>query len=73
MQVACPSCAHVITVPPEKAAVPNLKAKCRCGHLFVLASAARPQGAESAALDAPGPSTGVVRVAAANEIGRAHV
>ena len=34
MQVACPSCAHVITVPPEKAALPNLKAKCRCGTLF---------------------------------------
>jgi hypothetical protein len=32
--VACPSCAHVITVPPEKAALPNLKAKCRCGTLF---------------------------------------
>src|SRR6266545_3114264 len=66
MQVPCPSCAHVITVPPERAAVPNLKAKCRCGHLFAIASAARPQGAEPAALDAPGPSTGVVRVAAAN-------
>jgi hypothetical protein len=36
MQVACPSCAHVITVPPEKAALPNLKAKCRCGTLFAL-------------------------------------
>jgi hypothetical protein len=34
MQVACPSCAQVITVPPEKAALPNLKAKCRCGTLF---------------------------------------
>ena len=66
MQVACPSCAHVITVPPERAAVPNLKAKCRCGHLFAIASAAHPQAAEPVAFDAPGPSTGVVRVAAAN-------
>jgi len=66
MQVACPSCAHVITVPSEKAAVPNLKAKCRCGHLFAIASVANPQGAEPVALDPPGPSTGVVRVAAAN-------
>ena len=66
MQVACPSCAHVITVPPERAAVPNLKAKCRCGHLFAIASVATPQGAEPVALDPPGPSTGVVRVAAAN-------
>jgi len=64
MQVACPSCAHVITVPPEKAAVPNLKAKCRCGHTFPIASAAQPAG--PVVLDAPGPSTGVVRVAAAN-------
>jgi hypothetical protein len=64
MQVACPSCAHVITVPPEKAAVPNLKAKCRCGHTFPIASATPPGG--PAALDPPGPSTGVVRVAAAN-------
>jgi hypothetical protein len=66
MQVACPSCAHVITVPPERAAVPNLKAKCRCGHLFAIASVASPQGAEPVSPDAPGPSTGVVRVAAAN-------
>jgi hypothetical protein len=66
MQVACPSCAHVITVPPERAAVPNLKAKCRCGHLFTVASAAQPPAAEPIALDPPGPSTGVVRVAAAN-------
>ena len=66
MQVACPSCAHVITVPPERAAVPNLKAKCRCGHLFAIASVATPQGAEPVAPDPPGPSTGVVRVAAAN-------
>ena len=66
MQVACPSCAHVITVPPEKAALPNLKAKCRCGHLFTLAEAAKPAGTARPALDPPGPSTGVVRVAAAN-------
>jgi hypothetical protein len=37
MQVACPSCGHVLTVPPERAAVPNLKAKCRCGTVFPLA------------------------------------
>jgi hypothetical protein len=36
MQVACPSCANVLTVPPEKAAVPNLKAKCRCGTVFAV-------------------------------------
>jgi hypothetical protein len=66
MQVACPSCAHVITVPPEKAALPNLKAKCRCGHLFALTSAAAPAARAAPALDPPGPSTGVVRVTAAN-------
>jgi hypothetical protein len=65
MQVACPSCAHVITVPPEKAAVPGLKAKCRCGHVFAVAAAA-PAPATPVVLDAPGPSTGVVRVANAN-------
>jgi hypothetical protein len=65
MQVACPSCAHVITVPPEKAAVPGLKARCRCGHLFELASVA-PAPAAAFALNPPGPSTGVVRVANAN-------
>ena len=37
MQVACPSCGHVLTVPPERAAVPNLRAKCRCGHVFPVA------------------------------------
>jgi hypothetical protein len=66
MQVACPSCGHVITVPPEKAALPNLKAKCRCGHLFSLASAAAPAAKAVPAFDPPGPSTGVVRVTAAN-------
>jgi hypothetical protein len=65
MQVACPSCAHVITVPPEKAALPNLKLKCRCGHLFPISAAATP-GPASVAHDPPGPSTGVVRVTAAN-------
>jgi len=65
MQVACPSCAHVITVPPERAAVPGLKAKCRCGHVFALASVA-PSPASALPLDPPGPSTGVVRVANAN-------
>jgi len=40
MQVACPSCANVLTVPPEKAAVPNLKAKCRCGTVFAVTGAA---------------------------------
>ncbi|HEU0105369.1 MAG TPA: hypothetical protein VFT38_04315 [Vicinamibacteria bacterium] len=66
MQVACPSCAHVITVPAERAAVPNLKAKCRCGHLFAVASVAEAAGPEPVSFDPPGPSTGVVRVAAAN-------
>jgi len=66
MQVACPSCAHVITVPPERA-VPGLKAKCRCGHVFAVGAAApAPAPAAAAAFDAPGPSTGVVRVANAN-------
>jgi len=67
MQVACPSCAHVITVPPDRAAAPGLKAKCRCGNVFAVAGAASaPAPAPAAAFDAPGPSTGVVRVATAN-------
>ena len=67
MQVACPSCAHVITVPPDRAAAPGLKAKCRCGNVFAVAGAASaPAPAAAAAFDAPGPSTGVVRVATAN-------
>lgn len=40
MQVACPSCGHVLTVPPDKAALPNVKAKCRCGTVFPLAGGA---------------------------------
>lgn len=51
MQVACPSCGHVLTVPPEKAAVPNLRAKCRCGTVFpvaAVAAAAPPTAARAA-------------------------
>src|SRR5438132_8560692 len=48
MQVACPSCAHVLTVPPERAA-PGLKAKCRCGTVFDVAAATRAGSAPSTA------------------------
>jgi hypothetical protein len=53
MQVACPSCGHVLSVPPDKAALPNIKAKCRCGTVFPLASTA----AAAAAAAAPGAAT----------------
>ena len=40
MTIACPSCRRPISVPPDKAATPNLKARCRCGPVFVVAEAA---------------------------------
>lgn len=52
MQVPCPNCGHVLNVPPDKAAVPNLKAKCRCGTVFPIASAARPDAALVSAVPA---------------------
>lgn len=58
MQVGCPNCAHVVTVPPEKAAVPSLKVKCRCGTVFAVATAARPDVPAASAAprpSAPGP------------------
>lgn len=45
MRVQCAACGQVLLVPPEKAAVPNLKARCRCGHVFAVATAPRPPDA----------------------------
>jgi hypothetical protein len=39
VSVTCASCQRTIQVPPDKAAVPNLKVKCRCGNVFAVASA----------------------------------
>lgn len=63
MQVACPSCGHVLTVPPDKAAVPNLKAKCRCGTVFAIGPAPAP--ARSASSMAAGPARPSPSIAAA--------
>jgi hypothetical protein len=64
MQVTCPSCGHVLTIPPEKAAVPNLKARCRCGSVFPVAGheaaavtpAVPPTAARAASSAVPAPS-----------------
>jgi hypothetical protein len=41
MTVLCPGCQRRIRVPPEKAATPNLRAKCvGCGTVFAVAQAA---------------------------------
>jgi hypothetical protein len=62
MQVACPSCAHVLDVPPEKAVLPNLKAKCRCGTLFAVTPPPPPVRAASPAR-ASAPAVAVPRIA----------
>src|SRR5947207_5749 len=54
MQVGCPSCGHVLTVPAEKAAVPNLKARCRCGTVFAVAAAAAAAVARRSTVAVPG-------------------
>src|SRR5438128_2027869 len=69
MQVACPSCGHVLTVPPEKAAVPNMKARCRCGNVFAMAAAAAPPAAAAPAAPprvAPAATDRVAAIRAAN-------
>ena len=42
MTIACPSCGKTYNLPPEKAAIPNLTAKCRCGTVFAIAAAVVP-------------------------------
>lgn len=50
MTVLCPSCRRAIRVPPDKVAVPNLRAKCPgCQTVFAVAEA-------SIAPEAPAPS-----------------
>ena len=40
MTVACPQCGRALSVPPDKAQLPNLKARCSgCQHGFVVAEA----------------------------------
>lgn len=51
MNVVCAGCGRLLAVPPDKAAIPNLKARCHCGHVFVVAEAAR--APESGAGPAP--------------------
>jgi len=65
MQVACPSCRHVLTVPPEKAATPGLKAKCRCGAVIDIAAAPR---ADAAAPPAAAPPAAAPQPAAAPRV-----
>lgn len=38
MQIRCPACQAVYNVPPEKAGIPGLRCRCRCGNLFPVAS-----------------------------------
>ena len=64
--MACPSCGRTATVPPEKAALPNLKARCRCGTVYAVAAVAVPavaRPAPAAAAAAPARVT-AARVAA---------
>jgi hypothetical protein len=66
MQVTCPNCGNVVTVPPDKVGRPNLKARCRCGSVFaVTAENTSEDPPPLPTRDAPSPSTGVVRHAAA--------
>jgi predicted Zn finger-like uncharacterized protein len=40
MTVLCPNCRRAIRIPPDKAALPNLKARCgACQTVFVVAEA----------------------------------
>jgi hypothetical protein len=52
MNVLCAACGRALAVPPDKAAIPNLKARCQCGHVFLVAEAAR---APQAGAPAPSP------------------
>jgi hypothetical protein len=53
MQIVCPSCRHVLTVPPESAATPDLKATCRCGAVLDVATASRAAVAGASGLSGP--------------------
>lgn len=37
MQIRCPTCQAVHQVPPEKAGLPGLRCRCRCGNVFPVA------------------------------------
>jgi hypothetical protein len=39
MKVSCPSCGGAVSIPPERAANPRLKVKCRCTAVFAVAEA----------------------------------
>jgi hypothetical protein len=41
MTVRCVGCGRSIPVPPDKAAEPRLRVKCRCGAIFLVAEAPR--------------------------------
>jgi len=58
MNVSCPSCHRVLTVPPENVGTPHLKAKCRCGHVFAVTATA-PTIVAPPATPAPTVSPGV--------------
>ena len=51
MTVRCVGCGRSIPVPPDKAAEPRLRVKCRCGAIFLVAEAPRVE--EPAAAKAP--------------------
>jgi hypothetical protein len=60
MNVHCPSCRRVISVPDERAGNPRLKIKCGCATLFVLgeasiASAPPPAAPPAATVASSGP------------------
>jgi hypothetical protein len=64
MKVACPTCARVLTVPPDKVKVPRLKARCPCGIEFaVTGPAALPIGARLAVAEAPAIASAPVVIA----------
>src|SRR5262249_20151420 len=48
MTIRCVGCGRTIPVPPDKAAYPNLRVKCRCGASFLVAEAPRVEDAASA-------------------------
>ena len=63
MNVHCPSCRRVISVPDERAGNPRLKIKCGCATLFVLGEASiastPPPPASAPAPPAPAPPAAV--------------
>lgn len=62
MNVLCAACGKALQVPPDKAAIPNLKARCQCGHVFLVAEA--PRAPEAGAPAPTRPQTGAMPRAA---------